>query len=123
MPAIESRMDMDFSAIECVSRQAGCATHPQGARRQTLALRAVLAQLPLVRQVMRLPLSLVVAGIGLLPTRKGQAVAVKPLKRQQRRSPRFALKDSDPLRAEAHVESYAASACPDAPSGASNCGF
>jgi len=97
-------MDMDFSAIECVSRQAGGATYPQGARRQTLALRAVLAQLPLARQVMRLPLSLVVAGIGLLP-------------------PRFALKDSDPLRAEASVESYAASARPDAPSGAANCGF
>jgi len=62
-------MDMDFSAIECVSRQAGGATHP------------------LARQVMRLPLSLVVAGIGLLPPR------------------------------------FAASARPDAPSGASNCGF
>jgi hypothetical protein len=69
MPAIESRMDMDFSAFESVGRQTGFATHP------------------LVRQVMRLPLSLVVAGIGLLPPR------------------------------------FAASARPDAPSGASNRGF
>ena len=36
---------------------------------------------------------------------------------------RFALKDSDPLWAVAHVESYAADTCPDAPPGASNCGF
>ena len=45
---------------------------------------------------------------------------------------RFALKDSfqyplegysDPLWAEAHVESYAAATRPNAPSGASNCGF
>ena len=35
----------------------------------------------------------------------------------------FALKDSDPLWAEAHVESYAADTRPDAPSSASNCGF
>ena len=89
------------------------------------------------------------AGPGLRRTRKGQAVAVKPLKRQQPRSRRFALKDSfqyplegysdplwaeahvesyalkdsDPLRAEARVESYAADTCPDAPPGASNCGF
>jgi hypothetical protein len=49
---------------------------------------------PLARLVMRLPLSLVVA-----------------------------LKDSDPLWAEAHVESYAAVTRPDAPSGASSYGF
>ena len=35
----------------------------------------------------------------------------------------YALKDSDPLRAEARVESYAADTRPDAPPGASNCGF
>jgi hypothetical protein len=59
---------------------------------------------PPVRPVTRLPLSFVVAGLGLLP-------------------PHFALKDSDPLWAQAHVESYAADTCPDAPSGASNCSF
>ena len=76
----------------------------------------------LIRLVMRPPFSIVVAGAGLPPTRKGQAVEAKPLKRQLS-SPRFALKDSDPLRAEARVESYAAVARPDAPSGASNRGF
>jgi hypothetical protein len=59
---------------------------------------------PLIRLVERLPLSLVVAGTGLPP-------------------PRFALKDSDPLWAKAHVESYAAAARPLAPSGTSNYGF
>jgi hypothetical protein len=59
---------------------------------------------PLIRLVARLPLSLVVAGPGLPPLR-------------------FALKDSDPLRAKARVESYAAVTRPDAPSSASNYGF
>jgi len=87
-------MDMDCSTFDYVVWQGDSATHP-------------LAFMPFrVRQIMRLPLSLVVAGMSLLPTRRGQAVAVKPLKRQQRRSPLFA-----------------ASARPDAPSGASNCGF
>ena len=57
-----------------------------------------------MRLVARLPLSLLLAYPG----------------RPRRR---FALKDSDPLRAEARVESYAADTRPDAPSGASNCGF
>jgi len=55
------------------------------------------ASRPLARLAARQPLSLVVAGIS-LP------------------SPCFALKDSDPLRAKARVESYAAVARPDAPS-------
>jgi hypothetical protein len=55
---------------------------------------------PPVRPVTRLPLSFVVAGLGLLP-------------------PHFTLKDSDPLWALAHVESYAADTRPDALSGAS----
>ena len=59
---------------------------------------------PLARLVARLSLSLLLAYPG------------KPRRR-------FALKDSDPLRAEARVESYAADTRPDAPSGASNCGF
>jgi hypothetical protein len=37
--------------------------------------------------------------------------------------PRFALKDSDPLWADARVESYAAATRPYAPSGASNQGI
>jgi len=97
-------MDRKLSTFDCVGRQGDSATHP------------------LARQNMRLPLSLVVAGMSLLPTRKGRAVAVKPLKRRQRRSPCFALKDSDPLRAKALVESYAASARPDVPLGASSYG-
>jgi len=56
---------------------------------------------PLTRLGGRLPLSLVVAGMSLPP-------------------PRFALKDSDPLRAEARVESYAAATRPSLPSGTSN---
>jgi hypothetical protein len=59
---------------------------------------------PPARPVARLPLSFVVAGPGLLP-------------------PYFALKDSDPLWTQAHVESYATDTRPDAPSGAPNYGF
>ena len=50
------------------------------------------------------PLSLFVVGLGLPP-------------------PRFALKDSDPLWAETHVESYAPDTRPNAPSGAFNYRF
>ena len=62
------------------------------------------ATYPLARLGVRLALSLLVAGPGLPPRR-------------------FALKDSDPLWAETHVESYAPDTRPDAPSGASNYGF
>ena len=76
------------------------------------------------------PLSRLVAGPGLPP----RCFALKdsfqyPLEgysdplRAEARVESYALKDSDPLWAEAHVESYAADTRPDAPSGASNCGF
>jgi hypothetical protein len=60
-----------------------------------------LAMHPLARPAARLPLSRLLAYPG----------------RPRRR---FALKDSGPLWAEAHVASYAADTRPDAPSGASN---
>ena len=78
------------------------------------------------------PLARLVACLPLYPQRVGRIrkaakAATTPLSlllaypgRPRRR---FALKDSDPLRAEARVESYAADTRPDAPSGASNCGF
>jgi hypothetical protein len=100
-------MDMDFSAFEYVSWQMGAATHPLASQVMRLPLHPQGAgRIRKAAHAAMTPLSLVVAGIGLLPTRKGQAVVVKPLKWQQRRSPRFV-----------------ASARPDAPSGASNCGF
>ena len=70
------------------------AVHPVG----------VTATRPMARLLVRLPLSRLLAGPG-----------------PQRRC--FALKDSDPLRAKARVESYAADTRSDAPSDASNCGF
>jgi len=92
-------MNTGFVAVDHPHHLGETATHP-------------LARL-VARLVARLPLSLLLAYPG----------------RPRRR---FALKDSfqyplegysDPLRAEARVESYAADTRPDAPSGASNCGF
>ena len=63
-------------------------------------------------------------GVGRGCPRKGEAVVVKPTSRQQPRTKAAkALKDSDPLRAEARVESYAPDTRLIAPSDASNCGF
>src|SRR4030042_3220968 len=78
---------------------------------------------PMARLLVRLPLY--PQGVGRM--RKAAKAATTPLSRllaglgPRRRC--FALKDSDPLWAQAHVESYAASTPSDAPSGASNCGF
>jgi hypothetical protein len=102
---MESRMNAAFFAFILVRRQGEAATcplarpvahlplYPQGVGRIRKAAKAATTAL-----------SLVVAGNSLPP-------------------PRFALKDSDPLRAEAHVESYAAVSRPDAPSGTSNYSF
>jgi len=62
-------MDIFFSAFDHAHQPGNSATHPQGVRRQTLALRAVLAQHPLTGPGGRLPLPLVVAGMSLLPPR------------------------------------------------------
>ena len=117
------------------SRYMGCGVHAQCVRVDLLADTAThpLAFMPFrVRLVARLPLYPQRVG----RIRKAAKAATTPLSRRlagpglQRR--RFALKDyfqyplegySDPLWAEAHVESYAADTRPDAPSGASNCGF
>ena len=61
---------------------------------------------PMARLLVRLPLSRLLAGPGPQRTRKGQAGAVKPLKRQQPRSRCFAVDTRS-----------------DAPSGAFNSGF
>ena len=68
--------------------------------------RGVYATHPLARPAKRLTLSFLLAYLGRLRTRRGQAVFVKPLKRQQPRSRRFA-----PVTRL------------NAPSGASNYGF
>jgi len=82
-----------------------------------------IATHPLARLVARLPLYPQRVG----RIRKAAKAATTPLSRLVAGPglpPRcFALKDSDPLWAEAHVESYAAATRPNAPSGASNCGF
>jgi hypothetical protein len=116
-------MDMNFSTFDYVGWQGDSATHPLARQIMRLPLHPQGAgRIRNATHAATTPLSFVVAGMSLLPTRKGRAAAVKPLKRQQQRSPRFGLKDSDPLRAKARVESYAASARPDVPSGASSYG-
>jgi hypothetical protein len=78
---------------------------------------------PLARPVVHLPLY--PQGVGRI--RKAAKAATTPLSRLVSGPgllPRcFTLKDSDPLRAKARVESYAAATHPDAPSDTSNCGF
>jgi len=109
-------MNTEFSAFDGVHRSGDTATHP------------------LARLDVRLPLYPQGQGVGRI--RKAANAPTTPLSRLlagpglRRRC--FALKDSfqyplegysDPLRAEARVESYAADTRPNAPSGASNCGF
>jgi hypothetical protein len=81
-------MDTDFSLADNPHRLGEYATHPR------------------VRPDKRLVVSLLLAGPGPQRTRKGQAGAVEPLKRQQPRSRRF-VPDTRP----------------NAPSSASNCCF
>jgi len=83
----------------------------------------VTATRPMARLLVRLPLH--PQGVGRV--RKAAKAATTPLSRfLAGPGPHlrcFALKDSDPLRAKARVESYVADTRPDAPSDASNCGF
>ena len=119
-------MNIDFLAFDSLHHLGESATHP------------------LIRLVVRLPLSLLVvpqgdsdpllrakarvesyASPGLPPTRKGQAGAVKPLKRQQPRSRRFAAVSGvvGGLAALRIRRPPCGGTRPNAPSGASTCGF
>ena len=77
---------------------------------------------PLIRLVVRLPSSLLVAPQGDSDPLRAKA-RVESYAGPGLPPRRFALKDSDPLWAETHVESYAPDTRPNAPSGAFNYRF